>query len=854
MRGDMVGLNERDPDFIVYHGVPNATASAAANVTAWNNAVSALPAVGGTIFVRGGTYYVNGNLAINRSDVHVVGEAGAAFKLVGGQNFCILVIGPLGGTPFITDVTIEKVEFDGTCVLQDIATTPGAVGITDSASTAETYNGQVSSVTNVTNATITVTGAGWTTNQFAGMYLTTAASSAAAGASLPIASNTATVLTLTGVFATPPVAADQFTIASGVYSRIISSVTNVTNSTITIGGTNTWGTTRYVGMYVNIITGPAAGVSKLITAHTTGGVLTLSGVYGTPPVATNLIEISTQPKPTSASWEATFSACGIVARSVFRLTIEKCYVHDYYGTGVEINQCGSVSVQNNTIDNTGLQFSAGPGNGISCLGPSATPATFPSTQINFNNNRIRRVSDVGIDIHGNGSLGVTCIGNTISQTSVAIGGAATGWGISCEIEAADASPNIGTTISANNITHVTTALSITNTGNATQYFAGIAVTGNAITNCAVGVAIQGAHIAVTGNTIFNVATGISSNNDIVTGSAIERDWVISSNTIQIDPTQTQFGNSAIFLRWQAVAAGATIGTVTGATGNLTSPIVLTLSGGWVGTGQPVVGSILNVVGLVGNTGGNGAWVASAVTATTVTLNKSVGNGTWSSGGIIQLSAHPLDSVVIEGNNLLGQGPVNAVNTHTGIYIEALSNGTANSAINHVTVGSNNIHGFYNGVYINSGATNAMVNGVEIRTCRIWNCANFGILIAGSQVDSTVIESCNLAGVAGALSGTSSGVTGTTDVIRNNRGWNPHGVIALPQGSIPATPITATTYFNDLMYDCTVYVSGTISAISVLGQVTGVTVAAAASAVPIRIPVGANISVTGTSLAWVWISD
>jgi hypothetical protein len=837
------------PSFAIYAGTAGSTGAASANVTAWNTAIAA----DNTVFVPAGVYYINANLTITRSRVRVFGEPGAIFKLVPGTNVSLLAIGNLGSSPTLTDISVEGIEFDGSCVLQDIATTPGAVGTTDSTTASIVYSGQIAAVTNTTNATITVAGATWTVNQFAGLYLTTATGSTGAGASLQVTSNTANVLTLTGTFGTPPVAGDSFTIATGVYSRIVSTATNVTNATISINAANTWGTTRYVGMWLNVITGPAAGVSMPITAHTNSGVITVSGTFASPPVLHDLIQISTQPRYTSASWEAVFGSGGIVVRSCYRVSLRGNYVHDVWGFGIEINQSGSVSVQDNTVDNFGLQFVAGPGNGISCLGPGTTAA--PSRSITFTNNRIRRVGDVGMDLHGNGSQGVVCANNAISARCVSTGGASTHWGISCEIEAADTVANIGTVITGNNIDDQIIGIAVANTGNNAQYFAAMSVTSNVITNSQVGIGLQGAHLNVSDNSLFNVGVGMTSNNDNAPGASIERDWLIKGNTVAIDPGRVVFGNSAIFLRWQALAASPTIATVTGATGNLVSPIVLTMSGGWTGTGQPVVGTIIVVVGVVGNTAANGAYVAQAVTSTSVTLANSVGNGAWSSGGTIQLCAHPLDSVTIVDNVFLGAGPGNTGSTHCGIYIEALSSGTANSSINHVTIGTNQIHGFNQGVSINSGAANAMVNGVEIRGVRIWNSNAWGILLAGTQIDTTVIENCELQGnVSGTISGQTAGALGNVVVIRNNRAHNPRGTLGLPMGSIVANPITTTVYTNDTGYDCTVFCSGTITAIALNGTTTGVTVGASASAVPIRVPIGATLALTGTSLAWIWVAD
>ena len=78
------------------------------------------------------------------------------------------------------------------------------------------------------------------------------------------------------------------------------------------------------------------------------------------------------------------------------------------------------------------------------------------------------------------------------------------------------------------------------------------------------------------------------------------------------------------------------GPLTGGTN--TAPIVLSVPG-WVR--QPEVGQTVRVSGVLGNTAANGIWVVQAVTATTLTLAGSTGNGAFqaSAGSMVELKLH-----------------------------------------------------------------------------------------------------------------------------------------------------------------------------------------------------------------------
>lgn len=76
------------------------------------------------------------------------------------------------------------------------------------------------------------------------------------------------------------------------------------------------------------------------------------------------------------------------------------------------------------------------------------------------------------------------------------------------------------------------------------------------------------------------------------------------------------------------AAGATL-AISGATN--AAPIVITNA-----ASSFVVGQVVVVAGVVGNTNANGTWEISAVTSTTTTLLNSTGNAAYTSGGTIAL--------------------------------------------------------------------------------------------------------------------------------------------------------------------------------------------------------------------------
>ena len=198
LRGDQTWATVPGTAFIVYGGTAGSTSAAAANVTAFNNALAALPASGGTIYVLAGLYYVNATLVINRSKVKILAEPGAFFvNTIGMCDVTMLVADWTGGTE-LSDVVIDGLGFDGQGYALDIANAPGALGATDSRFGGGTYSRVA---TGGSTTTFTVSGANWPVNRFAGMYLQIS-SSANGNTNLArqITSNTATTITVSSAF------------------------------------------------------------------------------------------------------------------------------------------------------------------------------------------------------------------------------------------------------------------------------------------------------------------------------------------------------------------------------------------------------------------------------------------------------------------------------------------------------------------------------------------------------------------------------------------------------------------------------------------------------------------------------
>lgn len=154
------------------------------------------------------------------------------------------------------------------------------------------YSGQVSSVTNTTNATISDASAKWMINQWAGYWVRIFAgtrspnnSTGAVEALYQITSNTATVLTLSGVFSSPPDNTSFYSIEDVLASGV---ATGGSTTTLVNSGKN-WTTNQWTNYRVRITGGTGLGQSALITSNT-ATTLTF-GTLGVAPAAGSIYEI-----------------------------------------------------------------------------------------------------------------------------------------------------------------------------------------------------------------------------------------------------------------------------------------------------------------------------------------------------------------------------------------------------------------------------------------------------------------------------------------------------------------------------------------------------------------------------------
>jgi len=78
-------------------------------------AIDALPASGGTIFLKAGTRLMNASIHIDRSNVTLIGETGAILALAPGINQPVIQVGSDAQTPIniISNIRIAHLEIDG---------------------------------------------------------------------------------------------------------------------------------------------------------------------------------------------------------------------------------------------------------------------------------------------------------------------------------------------------------------------------------------------------------------------------------------------------------------------------------------------------------------------------------------------------------------------------------------------------------------------------------------------------------------------------------------------------------------------------------------------------------------------
>ena len=180
--------------FIIYAGTANSTGAAAANVTAFNNALTAVPSSGGWIYVPAGIYYVNATLQIARSNVHIIAEPGAFFTNITGLSDVTMLVADWNGGTELSNIIIENLGFDGQGYAFDIADAPGSLNATDSRFGGGTYSRVA---TSGSTTTFVVSTANWPVNRFQNMYLQVSASANGnTNLARQIVSNTATTITV----------------------------------------------------------------------------------------------------------------------------------------------------------------------------------------------------------------------------------------------------------------------------------------------------------------------------------------------------------------------------------------------------------------------------------------------------------------------------------------------------------------------------------------------------------------------------------------------------------------------------------------------------------------------------------
>ena len=143
---------------------------------------------------------------------------------------------------------------------------------------------------------------------------------------------------------------------------------------------------------------------------------------------------------------------------------------------------------------------------------------------------------------------------------------------------------------------------------------------------------------------------------VLTADGIETDFTVMSPVTGINAVSAQFlannGLQGGVLLHDPTVAETTVGTIPGQTGNAGSisgiddtplaaiatvtaasnagPIVITTSAAH----NLFTGAAVTITGVLGNPAANGSWVVTVLTPTTFSLNGSVGNGVYTSGGTV----------------------------------------------------------------------------------------------------------------------------------------------------------------------------------------------------------------------------
>jgi hypothetical protein len=144
----------------------------------------------------------------------------------------------------------------------------------------------VAATNSTTTTTLTVTGAGWETDQWQGGTILSGTSFGTAGLRMRrVASNTATVLTVTRAFGSAPAtSSDMAVIKSGLMGD--GGTASAGSSTSITDSAQAWRTNEWIGATVKVIAGTGSGSTATVTASTATA-LTVSSWSGTAPAASS---------------------------------------------------------------------------------------------------------------------------------------------------------------------------------------------------------------------------------------------------------------------------------------------------------------------------------------------------------------------------------------------------------------------------------------------------------------------------------------------------------------------------------------------------------------------------------------
>lgn len=405
---------------VLYQGTPASVGAASANVTAWNSAVSTLPAAGGVIFIPAGVYSINAALQIQRNNVRVVAAPGAVIQNTIGMYDVAFLVNDVVGSTLITDVHIYGLTVDGQGYTLDMANTPGTLGTTDSRFGGGTYS---RTATSGSTTTFVVSGANWPVNRFAGLFLQISSGATNVNLNRAIISNTATTITTAAFPAT----------LSGNVGWVLTQQAWANRSA------STWGQTfGHSGIIMRNCAMSSVEHCKMLNYFNTGQTWNSSG--GSVATLNSYFEHIGP----SHVWDATsqpnnpVDIIGTTTLDTDRvghgMRIENCHIERCYGVSIDAHGAGaqSVYVRGNTISGFPFIPSASPW-GIAC-----------EIESEIQNNCYVEISDniisempIGIIMASNGvvtpfHVGINCHDNIIYAGGTnSIGITLAGRGIQC---------------------------------------------------------------------------------------------------------------------------------------------------------------------------------------------------------------------------------------------------------------------------------------------------------------------------------------------------------------------------------------------------------------------------------------